>query len=292
MDVVLRYRGRAVTAEDVAFIGQLITQNPSASRRTLSQKLCAAWRWVQPNGMPRVIVCRGLLLALHRAEQIVLPPAHRVTPRRAAWPRQPPPVLVDTTPLCARLSEIGPIEIQPARRTPLEALCNGLVAQYHYQGYVRPVGEHLKYLVTAAGRPIGSFFWSSPQLFLRARDEYLGWSHAARTRNLPLCAYQTRFLIAPWVKVPHLASHLLGRMARQLPSDWERVYAHPIVYVTTFVDPERYRGTCYRAANWTYLGITAGRGHNAPTQKQTRPKKWVFGYALAKDFRHRLCAES
>jgi hypothetical protein len=232
------------------------------------------------------------MLALERAGLIALPPAHQAPTRRAVWPRQPDLVLVDRTPLEACLSEIGPIEIRQVRRTPEEALVNGLVAQYHYQGFVRPVGEHIKHLVTANGRPVACFFWSSPALHLRSRDQHIGWSHEARRANLHLVAYQTRFLILPWVRVPHLASHLLGRIARQLSADWERVYAHPIYFTMTFVDPSRYRGTCYRAANWTYLGMTMGRGNNAPTYTQTRPKKLVFGYPLVGDFKRRLCSVS
>ena len=114
--------------------------------------------------------------------------------------------------------------------------------------------------------------------------------HSEKIQNLRLVAYQSRFLILPWVQVPHLASHLLGRMARQLSADWERVYAHPIYFTETFVDPSRYRGTCYRAANWTYLGMTSGRGKDAPTRAPTRPPKMVFGYPLVADFQRRLCA--
>jgi Domain of unknown function (DUF4338) len=285
MDVVLKYRGRRVTSADVEFISQLIADHPGAQRAFLSRKLCAAWQWHQPNGTPRDMVARGLLLALHRAGHIVLPPAGRApNPRR----RVPPRVELPEIPLGGRLGDIGPIAIRQVRRTPDEALVNGLVAQYHYQGYVQPVGEHLKYLVTCAGRPVGCFFWCSPPLHLRARDQYLGWSHQARQKNLHLVAYQSRFLILPWVRVPHLASHLLARMARQLSADWERIYAHPIYFTVTFVDPSRYRGTCYRAANWTNLGMTTGRGNNAPTRTPTRPPKQVFGYPLVKDFRRRL----
>jgi hypothetical protein len=166
---------------------------------------------------------------------------------------------------------------------------NSLVKQHHYLGYVRPVGEALKYLVTTGGRPIACFIWSSAPRHLGPRDRHIGWSQAARKANIRLVAYQSRFLILPWVRVPYLASHLLGWMARQLSTDWQRVYAHPIYFTETFVDPSRYRGTCYRAANWTYLGMTTGRGKDAPTKRPTRPVKQVFGQALVKDFRRRLC---
>jgi hypothetical protein len=289
MDVVLSYRGRGVSATDVAFIEKLIRDHPGASRRALSLKLCEAWNWMQPNGAPRDMVCRGLLLALERAGHLELPPprwAGRHPPRRLT----PAPVQVPALPLETPLSAIGPVEIRQVRRTDDEALCNSLVQQHHYLGYVRPVGEHLKYLVSAQGRPLGCFLWSSAPRHLGPRDRHIGWSMQARKANIRLVAYQVRFLILPWVHVPHLASHLLGRMSRQLSSDWEQVYAHPIYFVETFVDPALYRGTCYRAANWTELGLTTGRGKDAPSMKPTRSIKQVWGYALCKDFRRRLCA--
>jgi len=293
MDTLIRYRGRQVTATDIAFISQLIAGDPGTNRRALSLRICAAWSWVQKNGAPCDGVCRQLLLLLHRAGHITLPPS-----RRPIWSSRPQParrrsverVFVPSVALTARLGEIGPVEIRQVRRTGEEALVNSLVAQHHYLGYAQPVGEHLKYLVTARGQPVACFFWSSAPLRLDLRDEHIGWSPEARRKNLHLCAYQSRFLILPWVRVPHLASHLLGRMSRQLGADWQRVYAHPIYFVQTFVDPSRYRGTCYRAANWTYLGMTAGRGNNAPTQKPTKSVKQVYGYALVKDFRQRLCS--
>ena len=176
------------------------------------------------------------------------------------------------------------------RRTPEEALFNSLMEQHHYLGYTQPVGEHLKYLVFAGGRPIACLAWSSAPRHLGSRDRFIGWSAAARRQNIRLLAYNTRFLILPWVKVAHLASHLLGRMAQVLAGDWERVYGHPIYFLETFVDPQRFRGTCYRAANWMRLGTTTGRGKDAPSMTPNRSIKEVLGYALSKDFRQRLCA--
>lgn len=289
MNTVMRHRGRAVSSEDVAFIRALIAHKPQATRRGLSLELCKAWGWVQPNGAPCDGVCRGLLLALHRAGHIELP-APQWTSTKSPWGRlTPPPVELDTTPFEVALGALGPVEIRQVRRTSEEKLVDSLVQQYHYLGYRQPVGEHLKHLVTAKGRTIGCFCWSSAARHLAPRDRYIGWSPATRKANIRLVAYQTRFLILPWVRVPHLASHLLGRMSRQLSSDWQRVYAHPIYFAETFVDPERNRGTCYRAANWTALGLTKGRGKDAPTKAQNRSLKLLFGYALVRDFRARLC---
>jgi len=290
METVLSYRGREVSVEDVAFIRELIAQRPRASRRALSISLCEAWSWKQENGAPRDGLCRGLLLALDRAGEITLPsprwqslrPFARLTPSR---------VEISKAPLEVGLRELLPFSIVQVRRTPEEALVNSLIEEHHYLGYTTPVGEHLKYLVSSGGRPIACLIFASAPRHLAARDRYIGWSPSARKANLRLLAYQSRFLILPWVRVPHLASHLLGRMSRQLSEDWERVYAHPILFTETFVDTERNRGTCYRAANWKLLGETTGRGKNDQTKRPNRSIKLVFGYPLAPDFRRRLCEE-
>jgi hypothetical protein len=291
MDTVLRYRGRAVDSEDAAFIRELIAQNPQLSRRGLSLALCEAWSWKQENGAPRDAVCRGLLLGLHRAGHITLPPSRRRSLHLAYARRTPARVEISTEPLETTLAELGPLTLVQVRRTPEEALVNSLLQEHHYLGYTTPVGEHLKYLVSANGQPIACFAWSSAARHLGPRDRHLGWSAEQRKANLCFLAYQTRFLILPWVRVPHLASHLLGRMSRQLSGDWERVYAHPIYFTETFVDSERNRGTCYRAANWTLLGRTTGRGKNDQTNQPNRSLKLVFGYPLVHDFRERLCQE-
>lgn len=290
METKLSYRHRTVTEEDVAFIRKLIAEHPGTSRRALSKQLCMAWNWVQANGAPRDMVCRGLMLKLHRAGLIELPPVRYVPPNPLAQRGPPAVISVDTQPLCVSLAEIQPLEVRPVRRTPDEALFNSLLAQYHYLGYTQPVGEHLKYLAWAKGRPIACLAWSSAPRHLGSRDRFIGWSIQARRKNIHLLAYNTRFLIVPWVKVAHLASHLLGRMARVLSGDWARLYGHPIYFVETFVDPQRFRGTCYLAANWMRLGTTTGRGKDAPSWTPNRSVKEVLGYALSRDFRQRLCA--
>ena len=288
MTTILTYRKRPITESEVIFIRALISAHPGSSRRNLSKRLCEAWMWVQANGALRDMVCRGLMLALHRAGFIELPPVRRVIVNPLVQRARPAPVVVDETPMRAGLREIGPLELRQVRRTPDEALFNGLTEQHHYLGYTRPVGEHLKYLVCAQGRPIACFAWSSAPRHLGPRDRFIGWSPKARLANIHLVAYNTRFLILPWVTVPHLASHLLGRVARELSADWQRLYGHPIHYLETFVDPQRFRGTCYVAANWIQLGVTTGRGKDAPSNKPTRPVKNILGYPLTRDFRRLL----
>jgi hypothetical protein len=290
MKNTFRYRSQVITAAQVEFIRRLIAQYPGATRRRLSLLLCEAWRWKQANGAPRDMVCRGLLLGLHRAGRIELPPARSKGFNPAARhkaKRWKAAVEVDTTPLVVPLSAIRPLEFRPVRRTPEEPFFNNLIEQYHPLGYIQPVGEHLKYTVYAAGRPIAGLVWSSAPRHLGARDRFIGWSAEARRRNLRFLAYNARFLVAPWVRVQHLASHILGQMARRIADDWERVYGHPVYFLETFVDPERHRGT-YRAANWVRMGRTTGRGKNCPNKRPNRSIKEVLGYPLMPRFRELL----
>lgn len=283
-----KYRGRLVTAEDILYIGELIAAQPHESRRTLSKKLCEAWQWKQPNGALCDMVCRGLLLMLDRAGQITLPPVSYVRHNPLAKRARPAPVLIDTTPIEGKLHQIQPLEFEQVRRTGDEPLFNSLMEEHHYLGYEQPVGEHLKYLVWGQGRPIACMAWSSAPRHISSRDRYIGWSAEARRRHIRFLAYNTRFLILPWVRVKHLASHILGSMATRISSDWQRMYGHPIYFLETFVDPERFRGTCYRAANWVLLGRTTGRGKQSNSYVPNRSIKEVLGYPVTKRFRKLL----
>jgi hypothetical protein len=290
MEALLRYRGRAVTAADAHFIRELIAASPGESRRALSQKLCVAWDWRQANGAPRDMVCRGLMLALSRAGHIELPAVKRRPPNPFTQRSQPQAIEIERTPIEMSLRELGPLTFRSVRRTPGEALFNSLLERYHYLGYAQPVGEHLKFMVYAGERPMALFAWSSAARHLGPRDRYLGWSAQARRQNIRGIAYNTRYLILPWVKVPHLASHLLAQMTRGLSQEWQRVYDHPVYFAETFIDPTRFRGTCYRAANWVYLGRTQGRGKDDLTHRANRTLKDVLGLPLVESFRERLQA--
>ena len=288
MNVILTYRGRSVTDADVAFLRKLIAEHPAMHRKALSQEVCRAWDWRQPNGVLKDGICRSLLLALQRGGHLELPPPRSRHINRPQWRRHATDVPIDRTPLRASLREIQPLAFQQVRRTPNEPLFNALLAQHHELGYVQPVGEQLKYLVYAGDRVVAALSWSSAAHGLSCRDRFIGWSLEARRKNRHLLAYNSRFLIPPWIQVPHLASHVLGRMARRLPVDWQRIYEHPVCFLETFVDPTRHRGTCYRAANWIVLGQTFGRGHRQPTQTPNRPVKLVLALPLVKSFRELL----
>jgi hypothetical protein len=287
-----KYRGRIFTAEDVARLEELIAANPTAHRRRLSMLACEMLDWRQANGQPRDMLCRSAMLALHRAGRITLPPPTRSSMNNAIRHRSIAPILLDAVPLESSLKDLGPIEVRQVRRTQDERLVDGLIQAYHYLGYTRPVGECLKYLFLAQGSPIACAAWSSAPRHLGPRDRFIGWSKEARRRNVHLLAYNTRFLILPWVRVPHLASHLLGRMARSIRTEWKQAFGHEVVYLESFTDPSRFRGTCYRAANWVFLGRTKGRGNNAPTMAQRVPIKEILGLPLDRRFRDVLGSEA
>jgi hypothetical protein len=292
-EVLLSFRGRHIRETDAAFLRELMAQNPGLSRRRLSVKVCQAWNWVQPNGQPRDMVCRGLMLALHRAGHIELPakryspPNNAIAHRRVA---EVPPF--DTTPIEGSLASLGPLEIRLVRRAESEELFAHLLHRYHYLGYSRPVGEHLKYLVLAGDRPIACLAWNSGPLKLKLRDDLVGAPRQAYAHHLHGIAYNSRYLIAPWVKVPHLASHLLGRMARRISADWQQLYEHPIWILESFVDIERFKGTCYRAANWQCLGPSVGRGTKSTRHQKNTSIKELWVYPLSRDFRQQLLAPS
>jgi hypothetical protein len=288
-EVLLSFRGRPIRTADVAFLRELISQNPGLSRRRLSVQVCLAWNWVQPNGQTRDMICRGLMLALHRAGHIELPAKRKSPLNNAIAHRRVSEVEpIDTTPVEGSLASLGPLEIRLVRRAEGEKLFAHLLRRHHYLGYARPVGEHLKYLVVAGARPLACLGWSSAPRQLNLRDQFVGAPKEAYRHHLHLIAYNSRYLILPWVKVPHLASHLLGRITRRISADWQALYHHPIHLLESFVDRERFRGTCYRAANWTSVGRSVGRGTKAKSGKLTCSIKELWVYPLGKQFRQRL----
>ncbi len=288
MKIVYTYRRLTATAEDIEFIKRLIAENPQDSRHALSKKLCKAWNWVQPNGHLRDMVCRGFMLGLHRKGYIELPPKrmHRENP--LARPKPPEKIDVDQTAVSGPLRSLFPLTIVQVRRTGWEKLFNSLIHEFHYLGYVQPVGEHLKHMVFSGKRPVACLTWSSAPRHIGCRDRFIGWDKPVREKRIHLMAYNSRFLILPWYSVPNLGSYILSRMAARLSDDWTAVYNHPVWFVETFVDTDRFNGTSYRAANWIYLGTTTGRGKNDQSHIANRSIKGVWGYPLAKEFRTHL----
>jgi len=292
MERIATYRGRNVTDDDVAVINGMIAAHPDGSRRFISQQVCRAWNWRQPNGRLKDMVCRSLLLLLQSQGWIQLPPAKCKLSNPLANRKGPAPIAIDQRPISCCLNDVVPIRMEQVRRTPKEKLCNSLISQHHYLGYTQPVGEHLKYMAFSQGRPIACLVWSSAPWHIGVRDRFIGWSATARKKNLHLIACQNRFLILPWVQVPHIASYLLALNRGCLSTDWERIYAHPVHLLETFVETGRFKGTCYKADNWVCIGQTTGRGKPGMSTKTVLPRKAVYLYPLRKDFRQRLCQEA
>ena len=288
MKVITTYRGRDISESDVDVIRRIIEAHPSGSRRFISQEVCRAWNWRQANGVLKDMVCRSLLLLLQSKDMIKLPPPKCKLPNPLANRKKPAKIEVDKSPVQCPIHDLFPIHLKQVRRTRLEKLFNSLISEHHYLGYTQPVGEHLKYIAFSNDRPIACLAWSSAPWYIGARDLFIGWSSETRQKNLCLIINNTRFLVLPWVKVPHLASHLLALNRRRLTEDWGLVYNHPVYLLETFVDTDRFRGTCYKADNWICVGKTTGRGKLSKSAKPTLSKKAVYVYPLTKNFRDRL----
>ncbi len=279
-----KYRKLVVGTAELNHIKQLIKIHPDRSRRKLSKQVCEDLNWRQENGYLKDMVCRSLMLDLDRAGYIELPPVKRRPNNPLVTRKKPTKISVDETPIYTADN----LEIVQVRYTEHEKLYDSLIEQYHYLGYVYPVGEYLKYIFFSNARPVGCICFSSTVRHIKCRDDYIGWRKQDRETNLHLTAYNTRFLLLPWVSIYCLASQLLSLSVKIVSKDWERYFNHRIYYLETFVDTERFKGTCYKAANWRYLGLTTGRGKNDQSGKANRSIKSVWGYPLSKNFREVL----
>jgi len=230
-------------------------------------------------------LCRSLLLLLESKSLIKLP-ARKFTPHNPlAKRKKPTKVIVDETPVYCKVGDLLPIKLEQVRRTSFEKMFNGLINDYHYLGYTQPVGEHLKYIAFSGDRPIACLAWGSAPWYIGARDRFIGWSKGIRENNLHLIANNLRFLILPWVQVSCLASYLLASNRHCLSQDWQNLYHHPVYLLETFVDTERYFGTCYKADNWKFVGQTTGQGKLSKSGQPLLSKKAVYIYPLTKNFR-------
>jgi len=238
------------------------------------------------------MVCRSLLLLLESKGFIKLPARKFTPPNPLGSRKKPSRVNVDQRPIHCSLADLLPINLKQVRRSPLENTFNGLVSEYHYLSYTQPVGEHLKYVAFSSDRPIACLAWGSAPWYIGARDRFIGWRKETREKNLHLIANNLRFLILPWVESSCLASYLLALSRRFVSQDWQDLYRHPIYLLETFVDTERFKGTCYKADNWICVGQTTGLGKLSTSRQQTLPKKAVYVYPLIKNFRRELCHDA
>lgn len=288
LDVI---QGRPLSDQDLLQIRRLLAEHPSWHRTRLSRELCALWGWRNAAGRPKDMACRTLLLKLESRGLIGLPPRQRasVNGHRNRQPAAPP---LDESPLQAELAALTPLRVETVYPGTADAgLFGFLLQRHHYLGHRNCVGENLRYLVRERqDRPVACLLFGSAAWQCQPRDAFIGWTVSGRQRHLPLLTNNTRFLILPWVRVPHLASHILSLITRRLSRDWQAKYGHPIHLVETFVERERFAGTCYRAAGWVSVGATTGRGRNAPSLAPQGPVKEAYLRPLRADFRRPLCA--
>ena len=280
-----------MATEDILRIRQLITGHPGWSRRRLSEVLCAEWDWRNGSGRLKDMATRTLLLKLEARGLIRLPERRRIPSNRMAA-RQAPRQTWDTTPVTGTLRELGPLTLREVSTDGAARMrFTAALAEFHYLGHRGTVGENLQYMVTDnTGRLLACLLFGSAAWKCRARDQFIGWAPERRPRHLHLLTNNTRFLILPFVRVPHLASWILGRVLRRLSADWQKKYGHAIVLVETFVERERFAGTSYQASNWIRLGATTGRSRQDRRHTLQVPAKDVYLYPLDRRFRQELSA--
>jgi len=283
-------QGREVSDADIELIRTLMAAHPAWGRSLLSVELCRLWDWRNAQGRLKDMAARTLLLKLERAGHIQLPPRQRSSPN-ASRNRRIPAAPAPSEPIHAALRNLQPLRVNIVAPGSDDArLFDGLLAHEHYLGHRTTVGENLRYLVQdRQGRTVACVLFGSAAWKCADRDTFIGWDRAARKHNLQHMTNNTRFLIPSWVQVPHLASHVLGLIARRICSDWQAKYGHPVYAMETFVDRSRFKGTCYRAANWIRLGATQGRTRNDRAHSIKASIKDVYVYPLSKHFRQELC---
>jgi hypothetical protein len=279
-----------ITATEIELIKELIAANPTWGRKRLSIELCRIWDWRHPDGHPKEISCRDLLRRLDAKGLIALPPRLTQAFLKPGRRNHIQLRLHDTTEISTDIRDILPVHIERVQEgTSQIQEFKSLMEQYHYLGYERNVGENLKYLAYGQqGKSLACLLFGSSAWACAPRDQFIGWSAQIRRQNLIYTTNNTRFLILPWVKVLHLASHILGLIIRRIAADWQQKYGHPVYLLETFVEKERFQGTCYKAANWIYVGETTGRSRNDRYSNLQVPIKQIYLYPLHRHFREVL----
>ncbi|MBU0699620.1 MAG: DUF4338 domain-containing protein [Proteobacteria bacterium] len=280
-------RKRTITEADLGSIQATINEHWDKGRTPISKILCQKWNWVQPNGQLKDMACREVLLTLNRKGLLKLPPRQN-SAYNEKRNRFIPIIEIDQTPIDCKLSNLPPVELKLVRNTKLEPLYNSLVQQHHYLGYRQIVGNHLKYIAFIGQRPVACIGWGSAAWSVKSRDSFIGWDKKTKENNLHFVANNTRFLILTWVSVKCLASKILALNAKRISDDWLETYNHPLHLLETFVEKNRFKGTCYKAANWSCTGQTKGTAKKGHDHLFHGKIKDVYLYPLRKDFRKKL----
>jgi hypothetical protein len=283
-------QGRAIGPVELEQVRHLLATHPEWSRYRLSCALCHLWGWRNLVGQIKDMAARTLLLKLEQRGWVTLPACRRPSPNRMRH-KQIQKLAHRTEPISGALRALQPLQFLELSQAPeLGPVFDSLLQQYHYLSYTSPVGQNLRYLVRdRQGRELACLGFGAAAWQTQPRDAFIGWTAAQRQAHLALVANNSRFLILPWVRVPELASHILGRVARRLAADWRARYGHPVWLLETFVERERFRGGCYRAANWICVGQTQGRTRQDRHNQIQVPVKDVWVYPLHVNFRQTLC---
>lgn len=278
-----------ITPDKIEQINKLIASNPDWHRTKLSQELCRLWDWCGENGQIKDVSCRDVLRTLDAAGKIKLP--ERLKSSRSKGGADVVSLMLhDTVPIEEPLSGLLPLAAEVVKGKDSLMKFKSYMAQYHYLGYDRSIGENIRYFVyDRHGRCLACLMFGSAAWSCRARDIYIGWDRAQRTLALRYVTNNSRFLICPWVTVPHLASHILSLITGRISGDWVSKYGHPVYMLETFVECERFQGTCYKAANWKCVGKTIGSGRNGVTAGKL-PVKDIYIYPLHRQFLKKLNA--
>ena len=280
-----RYCGRNFNKNEIHQIRQLIDNNPDFHRAELSRQVCRILQWLKPDGGLKDMSCRVAMLRMHQDRIINLPP-----PRRAKAALCTPKLTSETdpqTPIIKPVHQLGALKLCKVESST-SRLWNEYIERYHYLGYKPLPGAQLRYFIKIDDQILALLGFGAAAWQTAPRDKFIGWSHEQRKRNLPLVVNNARFLILPWIQSKNLASKILAMLAKNLPEDWEKRYGIKPVLMETFVETDRFAGTCYKATNWIFVGKTKGRGKLGPAGKQSVPIKDLWLYPLCRDFRVKL----
>jgi len=280
-----RYCGRDFSDAELALIRALIAEDPQRTRADLSRLACQALHWVKPDGGWKDMSCRVAMLRMQGDGLVQLPPPQCQRPRarlRASVETEP------QAPIQLPVQALPTLQLRLVGARADSRRWNEFIHRYHYLGFQTLPGAQLRYWVHAGDRLVALLGFGAAAWQCAPRDQFIGWSHGQRQKNLHRVVNNARFLILPWVASQNLASKVLGLVARQLPEDWQHRYGYRPLLLETFVEQARFTGTCYRAANWLHVGQTRGRGKLGPAGKQSVPIKDVWLYPLGKDFQYEL----
>ena len=285
-------QGRNTTQKDIELVRKIIDSSPSLNRSRISKELCSLWDWRAASGQLKNMAAYSFLLKLEKQGLITLP-ARKRPPVNAKRNTSIALVPHSNLPILAKLKTLTPLKVRLVEDKYTLGLFKCFLSAYHYLGFSGTVGENLKYIVyDKDNRPLACLLFGSCAWKCAPREDFIGWDNATRGKNLSLVTNNVRFLILPWVKVEHLASHILAKVARRIRDDWIAKYGHPVYILETFIEATRFKGTCYKAANWIYVGKTKGRSRNDRYKTIKVPIKDIYLYPLVKRFREVLSLES